>query len=325
MATTVTSDGPAGVFRGRRSRVERRLVRFLRIDPSETELARRGFASCPARVRQQLELHGASFVHGYHAALAHGAGDELRAELELVDSAERGFAYEGAAMALALLDLLLRGRRIGAFLAGSADRHVYMVHVGCGWALARLHRRPWGHLPLDPLLRWLALDGYGFHEAYFSTDRVVRERRPPRRLRGGERAVFDQGVGRALWFVCAADAVCIADTISSFEPERRADLWSGVGLAATYAGAVDDVSLRRLATLAGVYRADAAQGAAFAAGARVRAGNVVPHVARGCEALAGAGVTELAELTDRALAEIGPGDSAAHYERWRAAIRSELA
>jgi hypothetical protein len=228
-------------------------------------------------------------------------------------------------MALGLLDLLLRGRRIRAFLAGSGVRHVYMIHVGCGWALARLHRRPWGSLPLDPLLRWLALDGFGFHEAYFSTNRVVRRCLPARRLRGGELSVFDQGVGRALWFVCAADEGRIAGTIRAFEPPRRANLWSGVGLAATYAGGVDVVALRRLATLAGEYRADAAQGAAFAAGARVRAGNVVPHVARGCEALACAGADELALLTTRARAAIGPGNSAEHYERWRAVIRSELA
>jgi hypothetical protein len=46
-----------------------------------------------------------------------------------------------------------------------------MAHVGIGWAIARL---PWLRRRieqplnrLDSLLRWLAVDGYGFHEGYF--------------------------------------------------------------------------------------------------------------------------------------------------------------
>jgi hypothetical protein len=96
--------------------------------------------------------------------------------------------------------------------------------------------------PRDPLLRWLALDGYGFHEAYFRTPLVVTRQRPPRLLPGwrgcasSAAQVIDQGIGRALWFVCGADTDRLADTIAGFAPERRPDLWSGVGLAAAYAG-----------------------------------------------------------------------------------------
>ncbi len=51
-------------------------------------------------------------------------------------------------MALALLDSLTPWRRSGrpsrlrAFLDGPADAHVYIVHVGAGWALARLPLSP---------------------------------------------------------------------------------------------------------------------------------------------------------------------------------------
>ena len=324
MATAVGSE--LGVPAASRSVAERLAGRTIRIDPRETEFGVRGFAPCPAGVRRELELHGRSFVDGFNAAGATAGGKPLVARLERIETARRGFAYEGAAMALALLDILLPGRRrrLRAFLDQAAAPHVYMVHVGAGWALARLRRRPWAGLPLDPLLRWLALDGYGFHEAFFHPRRVVREQRRPRRLRGYEPRGFDQGVGRALWFVDAADPERIAASIAAFQQDRRPDLWSGVGLAATYAGAAADEALLRLAELGSVHRVQLAQGAAFAAKARLRAGNLVPHVERACAVLTGVGAGEAAAATDRALAAAGPAGSAGDYERWRVAVGAEL-
>lgn len=302
------------------------LARLLRIDERETDLEVRGFAPAEDSVRQALELHGRSFTAGFNEALATREPVALARQLDGVAQAERGFAFEGAAMALALLDVALPGRkrRLARFLRGAGAAHVYMLHVGAGWALARLRRRPWGGLPLDPLLRWLALDGYGFHEAFFHPERVVRRRVRPRRLHVEQRRVFDQGVGRALWFVEAADPDRIAHTIGAFEPGRRADLWSGVGLAATYAGAIGDDGLARLAAASGRNRLHAAQGAAFAAGARLRAGNLVPHVELACELLCGLDARAAAGVTDSALQAVHGGE-AEDYERWRAEIRARLA
>lgn len=304
----------------------RGLARLLRIDECETDFDVRGFAPAPPAVRQALELHGRSFTAGFNAAVVTAEAKELARRLEDVAEAERGFAFEGAAMALALLDLVLPGRRrrLGRLLDGPGAAHVYMLHVGAGWALARLRRRPWAGLRLDPLLRWLALDGYGFHEAFFHPQRVVRRGLRPRRLSTAQQRVFDQGVGRALWFVDAADPERIARTIGSLEPARHADLWSGVGLAATYAGAIDTEGLGRLAAATGPYRLHAAQGAAFAAGARLRAGNLVPHVELACELLCGLDARAAAGVTDSALRAVR-GGKAEDYERWRAEIRVRLA
>ena len=63
---------------------------------------------------------------------------------------------------------LLGTRSARSFLAGPGAAHTYMVHVGAGWALAQLRRRVDRALArLDPLLGWLAVDGYGFHQGYF--------------------------------------------------------------------------------------------------------------------------------------------------------------
>jgi hypothetical protein len=301
------------------------LPRVLRIEERETRLAARGFATCPPHVAAELELHTRTFACGFNTAVGVVAPDELEWRLEQVPAAERGFAYEGAAMALALLDLFSpRVQRLNRLLAGTGGSHVYMAHVGSGWALARLRLRPWSRLRLDPLLRWLALDGCGFHEAFFRPHRTVHRRLRPRRLRGYECRGFDQGVGRGLWFVAAADPDRVGRAIARFEPERQDDLWSGAGLAAAYAGATTPAGLDRLAELAGSRRPQLAQGAAFAAKARLRAGNVVPHTDTACRVFCGTSAASAAAATDAALAGLRHDGSGDDFERWRAAIRASF-
>src|SRR5262249_30596908 len=144
-----------------------------------------------------------------------------------------------------------RTDHVTRFLGGRGNDHVYMVYVGVGWAMARVPRFRWRTLTApDPLLRWLVLDGYGFHQAYFRTDRYVRGhyREPafpwPRGGRAGyaDRAMA-QGIGRASWFVGGADPRVVADLLDRFPESRRADLYSGAGLAATYAGGADEPEL----------------------------------------------------------------------------------
>jgi hypothetical protein len=264
-------------------------------------------------------------VRGFNSALAHDPAGEFDRAAREVPAAERGFAYEGAAMAYALLDLLAprRRRRLDALLEAAGSDHVYMIHVGAGWALARLRRRPFGRLRLDPLLRWLAVDGFGFHEGFFRHDRFVRGTARHPRLRGYGLHAFDQGLGRSLWFVDAADPERIGATISTFGPERRSDLWSGVGLAAAYAGAAGTSDLERLRALAADDAAHIAQGAAFAAAARTRARNVVPETELATAILCRRDVESAAQLV--AQAREGVAEDEDGYENWRRRIREALA
>jgi hypothetical protein len=304
----------------------RRLAtRLLALDEEETSFERRGFAACAPSTRVVLERHGAAFVQGFNTALGTRAGREFDECIEEVARAERGFAYEGGAMAYALLDLVVPGRggRLTRHRSGTGAAHVYMIHVGAGWALARLRRRRDVRLRLDPLLRWLAVDGHGFHAGFFEPERFVRRRELPTRLRGYARRGFDQGLGRSLWFVEGADVERIAARIATFEGDRHADLWSGVGLAAAYAGAVDREGLELLRACAGPYLADAAQGAAFAATARLHAGNPVAHTRLACEVLCGTDDADVATIVERAHAAVRPDDDGA-YELWRSRIRTAL-
>lgn len=283
------------------------------ISPIETSFAKRRFRWDSEDVRERLEGVGRCFVHGYNAALADDRPEPLAGRLAEIPDEFRGFSYEGAAMALAILDALTPWRRdhrrgrLAAFLRGPADAHFYIVLIGAGWALARLPLSPRRMLArFDPVQRWLVLDGYGFHQGYFDWPRAIERQEVPRRLSGYALRPFDQGIGRSLWFVEGTGVERIAARIGAFSAARRPDLWSGAGLACTYAGGVPAAAIEELRRAAGEHAPQLAQGAAFAAKARVRAANPAPHTDLACRILCGMSAEEAAAVTDRAMEELPP-------------------
>jgi hypothetical protein len=303
--------------------------RILTPDISQTRVDVRGFhVKSPAAV-QRLETVGRSFLTGYAAAAATGRPGDVTTELAELPGTYRGFAFEGAGMAMAVLDGLPFGHahHVRDFLAGPGDPHIYMVYVGVGWAMARLPRWRWNtlHAP-DPLLRWLVLDGYGFHQAYFRTRRYVHEHFRDERLGWPAEgpawhtgSVVDQGIGRATWFAGGADPQRVAALLDAFPAHRRGDLYSGAGLAATYAGGVTRAELEQFARLAGPHRPQVAQGAAFAAAARLRAGLIVDHNELATEVLCGTDVATASAVTDRAREGLTDAGVPA-FATWRARI-----
>lgn len=303
----------------------------LSISAEETTFKKRGF-SCPnPAAKQHLERVGLAFCQGYNMALGNDEPSALTRELHEVPLEFRGFAFEGSAMSLGILDYLTpwrRNRWARFFAAGEeGDDHIYMAIIGRGWAIARLKRRIEPAMKkLDPVLGWLLADGYGFHEGFFHPGRTIEKRIVPGSIRGYARRVFDQGLGRSLWFVRGADIDGIAGTIAGFEDRtRRSDLWCGIGLACTYAGGIDDAAVISVLESAGdEFRLQVAQGAAFAAKARMRAGNPNAHTERACEILCGTSAEEAAALTDEALAGIDPMNGDPAYEVWRLRIQERL-
>src|SRR6185436_1424912 len=144
----------------RRSPLRRLARTVFAIAPRETSFAVRGFRCDSEAVRERLEGIAATFVRGYHAALEIDP-PALAERLDREPIPARGWAYEGAAMALALLDILTGWRqdRLRRLLAGAGDAHTYIAHVGAGWVLGRLPLAPDRLLArLDPVRCWLALD-----------------------------------------------------------------------------------------------------------------------------------------------------------------------
>lgn len=316
-------------------------LRRLLFAPSLAEVSfeKRGFQPSAPAVTRRLESIPQAVVIGFEAGIEAPDLREIAWRLDLVDAELRGFAYEGATMALTITDQLRpHGRgRTRSLLLGPAEPHTFLTYIGIGFAMARLPRRRWSRVlpdlagsPYYPDLGWLAVDGYGFDLAYFNPRRWVERQETPRPypwLGAAEyflRAV-DQGIGRALWFIHGARVPDVAGAVARFSPRRRPDLWSGVGLAATFAGGADVESLARLAVAAGDHRPELAQGAVFAAKARTFAGLVPAHTELAISTLGGLSASAAGELVDAAVSASRAAGSGLVYEQWRSYVRHRFA
>lgn len=293
------------------------------ISEQEATFARRGFKGTDPEAQQHLESMARTFIYGYNIAISTSNIDRMSLQLQQLKQETQGFAFEGAAMGLAILDYVSPWRqRFQTYLAGPGNPHIYMAHVGIGWTFARLpgqYKRVFHRL--DPLLRWLALDGYGFHEGFFSWSRTLQHHFVPVQLKGYAIRAFDQGVGRSLWFVHGADGHAICRTIATFPIERQADLWSGVGLACAYAGGRSEC-FSILLHAVGPYFSHFAQGVAFAVKARQRAKNASANTELACQTFCGLSSDAAAALTDTALCDLPKRQNLPAYELWRQRIQS---
>lgn len=302
------------------------------IPVEEARFEKRGFRITKPATVNHLEKIGTSFLDGYHSALLANDLPDLEEKLETTDASYRGFSFEGAAMSLTLLDHLsaLKKDRLSDFLQGVADQHIYMAHVGAGWALARLwwtrQRILQSISKMDSLLKWLAIDGFGFHEGYFNPRRYFNSTVSLTWLPAYAQRAFAQGLGRSLWFVEGASVEHISQTIERMPENMHADLWSGIGLACTYAGGAELADVERLKDYSRSYFPFVAQGAAFAAKTRLRAGNANDSTKTACRILCGLSIEEAAFLTDVTLKKLPVTDDAElpKYEIWRRMIQREF-
>jgi hypothetical protein len=315
-------------------------LRRLILTPAlvETTFARRGFPVTESARTVRLEAIPQAVVCGFEWGIDNRNLWELERRLELVEAELRGFAYEGAAMALTVLDAMAggRGTRARDLLRGPGLPHTFLTYIGIGFAMARLPRPLWKRVlpdltgtPYYPTMSWLAVDGFGFDRAYFDTARVVdRQQRPAPYPWLGRADYFpravDQGIGRALWFIHGADTDAVRAAVDRFPADRQLDLWSGVGLAAVFAGGADPEALRSMAHHAGAGRPHLAQGAVFAAKARTFSGCVPPHTAGSVHALTDLSTAAAASLADDVATDGLPASVEPDYEIWRRKIRAQF-
>ncbi|MEH1101387.1 DUF1702 family protein [Micromonospora sp. CPCC 205561] len=316
-------------------------VRRLLMAPTLADVTfeRRGFPGPATEVTRRLEAVPQSVVCGFEWGIDTRDPWELERRLALVDPELLGFAYEGATMACTILDVMgpRQGTRTRDLLRGPGAPHLFLAYIGIGFAMARLPRRFWRQVvpdltgsPYHPTMSWLAVDGYGFDRAYFDLDRwVTRQQRLPAYPWQGHQDYFlraaDQGLGRALWFIHGARTADVTAAVRAFATERHGDLWSGVGLAATFAGGADAEALVALREDAGACAPDLAQGAVFAAKARSHAGHVPEHSEAAMQALGGRSVAAVALLADEVAVRAEAAGRLPAYEVWRRNVRAHFA
>ncbi len=280
------------------------------------------------RTWQQFEPVARALVEGFYMTLDDSRFEVLMSRLKALDVEVRGVAYEGVGMGLTLLDsFFLWKKRFQAFVNGPGTPYICLLYIGAGLVLPRMPVRPERFLArLDPLLRWFAMDGYGFYEGFFSLHRTIEEHVVPTRLSGYARRAFDHGLGRCIWFSTGANVDRVVATIEAFPQARQADLWGGIGMACAYAaGVVDRATIQTLQKAAGPYAPQLAVGAALAAMFRQQAGVSAPHTELACEVLWGLSGDEVAHITDIARQDLPPDGVEPSFEIWRQRIAAQFA
>lgn len=294
------------------------LKRLFRLSPREAEFQTRGFAAADPVRREALETAGRAFIGGYNAGLLGRDIDDITGHLAAISPGLRGFAAEGAAMGVAIGDALsLTGARLPAYLDATGRDFTYLVHVGAGWAMART---PWRRRailrPLDAVHRWLAFDGLGFHDAYFKHQRIAAGWR--RETNGYAARAYDQGIGRALWFVAGGDVLQAARLIGALPAARHDDQWSGLGLAMAYAGPAGDTDFAEALRVCGPSATAFAQGVAFACEARARASHVPLGTERAARTVWHRSASDVAGFVRNVRAGLPKADTEhPRYEIWR--------
>ena len=315
-------------------------LRRLVMTPALTEVtfSKRGFPATPSPVTERLEKIPQTVICGFEWGIEARDQWEVERRLELVDAELRGFAFEGVTMAFTVLDAMgpRRGKRTHDLLTGPGQPHIFLAYIGIGFAMARLPRKLWGKVMPDlngpdyyPAMSWLAVDGYGFDRAYFDTARWVERQEVPKPYPwegapGYFLRAVDQGIGRALWFIHGAGPGDVAAAVRRFAGHRQPDLWSGVGLAAAFAGGAAGDGLAALRRASGEQHAELAQGAVFAAKARAFAGLVPEHTELALKELAGESVESAIALADGCAVTVADPAGPPAYELWRQKVRAHF-
>jgi hypothetical protein len=315
-------------------------ARRLVMTPSlaKVSFAGRGFPGPPTDATRRLEAVPQAVICGFEWGIDAHNQWEVERRLSLLDPELLGFGYEGATMAFTILDAMAagRGHKTRDLLVGSGEPHIFLAYIGIGFAMARLPRPLWKKIvpdltgsPYYPTMSWLAVDGYGFDRAYFDTRRWVDEQRVPASYPwDGAPEYFlravDQGIGRALWFIHGGRADDVVAAVQRFASSRHADLWSGVGLAATFAGGSPPEGLAKLRQEAAGYQPELGQGAVFALKARSYSGLVPAHTELAVRTLTGLSVEAAEALADDSAVTVSAEPEVPAYELWRQRVRAGL-
>lgn len=284
------------------------------------------FSEYPRKTREHLRLILESFIHGYHSALLSDNVMQLERRLLRLDGEIRGYGFEGAGTGLTVIDTLMPWREglLDTFVQGPGATHLHSVLIGVGWGMARLRRHNLTSMRkrLDATHGWFIHDGYAFHNAFFDWKKIP-DRHPLEQHNFAAR-VADQGVGRAMWFKFGTRGERIRQVVDAYMPERRADLWTGVGVAAGYAGGVEPEVLPALYEEAAAYRDDVALGIAMAARARHIGGVATEHTEQACRLFCGMNTRRVMELTELCFATSSRNTKSEIYQVWQQEIRARL-
>jgi hypothetical protein len=117
----------------------------------------------------------------------------------------------------------------------------------------------------------------------------------------------------------------VAALIATFPADRQFDLWSGVGLASSFAGGSNRGELEMLRETAAPFRVQLAFGAAVAARGHMDAHHTSPHTELACQVYSGLASEQAVHILDEARKDLPMYDREPAYEIWRKRIQEQFA
>ena len=289
---------------------------FRRSQPKQARHLRNPANDKVIEVNTVIEM----IVDGYNAGMDSSIS-ALTRQIQSLPITERRVLFEGAAGGLftAYLDGLIEYETIDAFLAQTDPYRVAITGLGLGTALSHTDTVLTCIQGVNPSYwSWMTYDAHGFHDGLFRWKMAISEKcTPPQTSILWSRA-YDQGLGRSLFFVAGADPRIILRLIDKFPVERRADLWSGVGLMVAYWGALDVKDLRLLLKRSGEYRPVLQAAVAFAASLRLGADEPRDFTEAASQIICRAHSEEVARVADHCMLKYqGEPLSSASFVDWQ--------
>jgi hypothetical protein len=251
----------------------------------------------PSIILQRMEKIRFVFQHAMQFSSSND-DKAVDAYLKNVEPEFRAVAFEGAAMSFALKDLhdraLMDWR---GFMRRSEQSYVPHVHVGLGWAIAKLKLPSLVFLDsMLPSMLFRVLDGHGYYDGIFRQVQTINSQSRPSSIEPIHYAAYDQGVGRSLWYSAGGEVVRVGEAVRKFSVDRQEALWRGVGIATAFVGGCDEEKLESLIENAGSELRHLSFGAAMAIKARVATDTVSADTILICRMLCNISVNRVNEL-----------------------------
>jgi hypothetical protein len=213
--------------------------------------------------------------------------EDLFEKLSSFEPEFRSVAFEAASMSI--LSSYLKSNSSNQleqwknFYSTHQSIHKSTLLTGFGWALAVHERNPADFFDqFDPLVAMRILDGYGYYHGLMRSRRSIHNLEIPEYITKDLLFVFDQGLGRALWYLSKGDLEKLMALIQKFPDERKLNLWRGIGTASAYVGGVDVSIYKELNQLAANNSKQFIVGVFFAIRTRMHSNSITEYIKNAC-------------------------------------------
>jgi hypothetical protein len=214
-------------------------------------------------VAENIETIVSTFQKGRSLSQQELGLEELISKLNQFELRYRSVAFEGASMGVALQSPIETWK----VYTEATEKHDTQVHIGLGWAIAEKEVDLASTLSeIEPGLQVKVLDGYGYWHGLFRRRLTIRTQTVPENITPEFQVGYDQGVGRAIWYVSKGEIAKVLNIINHFSEERKANLWQGIGVASTYVGGCSEELIAELKSASGEFKTNLEKGIEAAEG-----------------------------------------------------------